>query len=370
MFSSQLHHTHIQDRVSQSLQTPSSAVIRCLKQPTFSSKDLSILLSPAAEPYLETMAQKSSQLTRQHFGRTMQLFIPLYLSNECYNSCTYCGFSFEHKYPRTTLSDSDIIAEAKTLAAKGFKHVLLLTGESPKKVGVDYIAHAIKLVKPFFASIGIEVQPLKKTDYKTLIKAGAQSLTLYQETYHKASYKQYHTFGIKRRFNHRLNALEEGAKAGFFTLNIGTLMGLYQWQYESFALADHLDYLKKTYWKCHYALSFPRIQDMIGSFKVAYPLSDCNLVQLITAFRLIYPKLGITLSTREPAQLRNNLVSLGITSMSAESKTAPGSYSGCGTDEQFSISDTRSISDIQDMLATKNLDAVAKDWDMSLNECM
>lgn len=366
MFSKEILELPIETLVSESLLVNESDVLSTLAKPSFSLQDLPYLLSPFAQDHIELLAQRSQKLTRQRFGNTIQLFIPMYLSNECFNSCTYCGFSLEHDYPRKTLTDTEIIHEAEMLSKKGYKHILILTGESPKKVGVNYIANAIRLIKPYFSSIGIEIQPLKQDEYKVLIDAGADSLTLYQETYHLNSYKKFHTRGIKRNYAHRLNCLEEGAKAGFFRINVGSLLGLYDWRYEAFCLAYHLKYMMSCYWGIKYSISFPRIQTMIGSFTKPYTVTDLNMVQLITVFRLLFPDLGITLSTREPAQFRDNIVNLGITTISAESNTSPGGYSGCDSEEQFSINDTRDLNSIINILEKKGLDPVFKDWDYSL----
>ncbi len=366
MFSNQFNHNLTEQKVSQSLLTSEENVKNCLKKTLFSSQDLITLLSPNAENYLEILAKKSVTLTRQRFGNTMQLFIPMYLSNECYNTCTYCGFSLEYNYKRKTLNPSEIKKEATLLAKKGFKHILLLTGESPKHVSTPYLKEALEIITPLFSSVGIEVQPLQENEYKILINSGADKLTLYQETYHKESYLKYHTFGLKRNFNNRLDAVEKGAKAGFYQINIGALLGLYDWRYEALAMAEHLDYLMKKFWKVKYAISFPRIQDMIGKFQEPYPITDKHLTQLITAFRIVYPDLGITLSTRESQELRDNLTPLGITTMSAESNTSPAGYTGGHHEEQFQINDTRSLETIITMLKKKNLDPVTKDWDTSL----
>ncbi len=363
MFSKQFCETTIQQQVSQCLLTSTADVIHCLNKPTHSPSDLITLLSPAAENYIEQLAQKSQRITRQRFGNTIQLFIPMYLSNECFNTCTYCGFSMDNKYPRKTLTDAEIITEAKTLAKKGFQHILLLTGESPKKVGTDYIKHAITLIKSQFSSIGIEVQPMNQQDYQQLITAGADSLTLYQETYHKQTYKKHHLFGLKRNYANRLNAVEAGAKAGFYRISIGTLLGLYDWRFEALALANHLNYLMQHYWQVKYSVSFPRITDMYADYTIDYPTTTKQLVQLITAFRCIYPDLGINLSTRESATTRDNLIPLGVTTMSAESNTAPGGYTTQTAEEQFSTSDKRNVDTIIQSINTHNMDAVFKDWD-------
>ncbi len=341
-------------------------VAATLRKSILGSHDFHTLISPAAAHYLEPMAQRAQQLTHQRFGKAMQLFIPMYLSNLCYNKCTYCGFSVEHKYPRVILSDKEIVAEGQLLAKKGFQHLLLLTGEAEDKVGVDYIVHAIGLLRPMFASIGIEVQPLSEADYRKVIAAGADGLTLYQETYHPESYQKHHLAGKKKHFSKRLQALEDGAKAGFHKINIGALLGLYAWRYEALALSAHLDYMKKKYWQSQYMISFPRIQEMFGEYNPAYDVRDQDLVQLICAFRLCFPDLGISLSTRECATLRDNLVGLGITQMSAESNTAPGGYSGMDSESQFDIADHRPLPLIQDMLKRKGYDPVVKNWDAVL----
>ncbi len=366
MFSEQFNPSHIENLVSQSLLTTPQEAEETINKTNYKLSDLPALLSPAAEKQIETLAQKSQTLTRNRFGNTIQLFIPMYLSNECYNTCTYCGFSMEHTFKRKTLTTEEIRKEAEIISQKGFKHILLLTGESPKKVGTDYIKNAISIINPLFSSIGIEVQPLKQIEYETLINEGVEQLTLYQETYHPDAYKKYHLTGLKKNFKNRLDALENGAKAGFFKINIGALLGLYDWRYEALSLAHHLNYLTRHYWKTKYAISFPRIQDKRGSFNIHYPISDTNMVQLISVFRLLFPDLGITLSTRETPNFRNNILTLGITSMSAESSTNPGGYSGDTSEKQFEIHDTRNINEITNLLQKLNLDPVFKDWDSSL----
>ncbi len=355
------------DHVTQSLATTDRQVQHVLAKSNYTIADLPSLLSPALTPYLEQLALRSQQITRQRFGNTMQLFVPLYLSNECFNTCTYCGFSREHQYKRVTLTDDQMVTEAKQLKKRGFEHLLLLTGESPKKVGVDYINRAVQLIAPYFSSIGIEVQPLNQPDYELLINSGSDRLTLYQETYHREAYQKYHLFGIKKNYDKRLIASEYGGKAEFHAINLGILLGLYDWRYDALALAHHLSYMMKYHWKSHYGVSFPRIKDMIGQFKVEYPVTDAQLVQIICAFRLCFPTVSITLSTREPGNLRDALFKLGITTISAESNTSPGGYShDLNAEPQFEISDQRSLYEIMDVLKKNNLDPVFKDWDLVL----
>lgn len=338
-------------------------VEKTLSKQHFSLADFPILISKAALPYMEEFAGRAQALTLQRFGNTMQMFIPMYLSNVCFNKCTYCGFSIEHKYKRLTLSKDQILKEGFILKEKGFQHILLLTGEAPGAVDVAYIAEAAELLSPLFASVGIEIQPLGYDDYKTMIAAGVDSLTLYQETYHKEAYAKYHKAGKKKNYTNRLLKAEDGARAGFYRMNIGALLGLYHWEYDAIATAYHLDYLQKHYWRTKYSVSFPRIQKMVGEFQTDHDVPNTAIVQFICAFRLCFPDVGITLSTREPAQLRDNFIKFGITQMSAESHTEPGGYSGSDAEKQFEISDSRSLSEIKEMLAKNGFEAVMKDWD-------
>ena len=363
-FLSYLNQIDVYKIVAQSLTVTHNAVKSILEKRIFSISDLPYLLSPSAASFLELMAQKSQQLTRQRFGNTMQLFAPMYLSNECYNTCTYCGFSREHQYKRVTLNDDQILKEGIALRNRGFRHILLLTGESPKTVGVEYIGNAITRLSPYFSSIGIEVQPLTHADYSHLLQCGSDKLTLYQETYHQESYKKYHLFGLKKNYENRLFAVEEAGRAGFNAINLGVLLGLYDWRYDAIVLAYHISFMMKYYWKSQYSVSFPRIKDMIGQFKVNYPVSDADLLQIICAFRLCFPNIGITLSTREPKMLRDSLFDLGITTISAESKTSPGAYSAeLLAESQFEISDSRTLEEITKVLDQKGIEPVFKDWE-------
>ncbi len=251
------------------------------------------------------------------------------------------------------------------LRDKGFQHILVLTGESPKKVGTDYICDSVRLISTLFSSIGIEVQPMSVEDYKKVIASGGDSLTLYQETYHPESYAQHHLFGMKKNYSNRLDAPDRGAEAGFYRINLGALLGLYDWRFDALALSTHVTYLQRRFWQTKYSVSFPRINDVLGGYKPLYPVSDMALVQLITSFRMIYPDLGITLSTREPSALRDQLIPLGITTMSAESDTSPGGYTNQDHEKQFEISDGRSFETIKQVLRSKGYDPVQKDWDAS-----
>lgn len=352
----------INAHVLESLNASETHIKRTLGKRLFHPEDLLALLSPNMAPHLEILAQKSHALTIQRHGRIMQLFIPLYLSNECYNTCTYCGFSIENKFPRVTLSDLQLETELTLLKEKGFDHILLLTGEAQGKVDTNYIARAIKHTSQHFSSVGIEVQPMSKDDYLICIMNGADSLTLYQETYHPDAYKSYHLRGFKKFYSKRLDAVDYACEAGIYKLNIGALLGLYDWRFEAFALAHHLQYLQKKYWKTKLAISFPRITAAEGNFISKYPITDKEYVQLICAFRLCFPDIGITLSTRENPIFRNNILKLGITTISAESNTSPGGYSGEENMEQFSTSDHRTLEEIKAELKRQNYEAMMKDW--------
>ncbi len=326
----------------------------------------SMLISPAAQGHLETMAQRAHQLTVQRFGKVMQLFIPMYLSNECSNNCTYCGFSVANKFPRRTLNADEIRAEGILLASKGFRHLLVLTGEAQRKVGTEYIANAVQILAPYFSSIGIEVQPMEEIDYHHLIGAGTDSLTVYQETYHPDSYSKYHLSGKKKEFGYRLDTPDRGGKAGFPKMNIGALLGLYDWRYEALSIASHLMYLNRHYWKSKLGISFPRITKVFQDFSPKYLISDAEVTQFILAFRLMFPDIGISLSTRERAEFRDHLLPLGITQMSAESMTSPGGYSGFDEEAQFETTDHRPLATIQSHLTAVGYEPVFKDWDATL----
>ncbi|TYB78018.1 2-iminoacetate synthase ThiH [Bizionia gelidisalsuginis] len=327
-------------------------------------EDFKALISPAAAPYLEQMAQLSSALTKKRFGNTMQMFAPMYLSNECQNICTYCGFSVTNKIPRRTLTDVEILKEANFLKNKGYNHILLVTGEANKTVGVDYINKAIKLLNKEFANITIEVQPLDQNDYELLSKNGLYAVLVYQETYHKEEYKKHHPKGKKSNFYYRLETPDRLGKAGVHKIGLGALFGLEDWRADSFYTALHLQYLQKTYWQTKYSISFPRLRPHSGGLEPKVIMEDADLAQLICAYRLLDEDVELSISTRESEKFRNNIINFGITSMSAESKTNPGGYVVEPESlEQFEISDDRSTETITAMLKEKDFEVVWKDWE-------
>ncbi|MGO4912610.1 2-iminoacetate synthase ThiH [Leeuwenhoekiella sp. W20_SRS_FM14] len=329
-------------------------------------EDFKALISPAAKPFLEQMAAKSKAITQKRFGNTMQMYAPLYLSNECQNICTYCGFSLTNKIPRKTLTDTEILKEAQFLKDKGFQHILLVTGEANQTVGVGYIANAIRLLKPHFANISIEIQPLDQDEYVLLIKEGLYATLVYQETYHEATYKIHHPKGKKSNFDYRLETPDRLGKAGIHKIGIGALFGLEDWRADSFFTALHLKYLQKTYWKTKYSISFPRLRPFSGGLEPKVAMTDPDLLQLICAYRILDEDVELSISTREQEKFRDHIVHLGITSMSAESKTNPGGYVVEPQSlEQFEISDERSTEVIAQMLRDSGREPVWKDWDQN-----
>lgn len=346
-----------------------SDVEASLIRPKKSIMDFLNLISPVAEPYLEPMAQLSSQLTQQRFGKTIQLYAPLYLSNECQNICTYCGFSMDNKIKRRTLSNAEIILEAMALKEMGINHVLLVSGEANKTVEIQYFLNAISLLKPFFSNISIEVQPLSQEEYAMLHQAGVHSVLVYQETYHEEVYKIYHPKGKKSNFKFRLETPDRIGSAGIHKIGLGVLLGLEDWRIDSFFNAVHLNYLQQRYWKTKYSVSFPRLRPAEGIIEPNFIMEDRHLLQLICAYRIWNPDLEISISTRESENFRNHIIALGATTMSAASKTNPGGYVVDPQSlEQFEISDERSMEEIKNRIKAKGYDPIMKDWDSCFSE--
>lgn len=326
--------------------------------------DFMALISPAAQPYLEQMAQMSHQLTKKRFGKTIQMYAPMYLSNECQNICTYCGFSLDNKIKRKTLTDKEIELEVAELKKAGFDHVLLVTGEANYTVNINYFLNAVAQIKNDFANISVEVQPLSQEEYEQLHQAGVHTVLVYQETYHREVYKQYHPKGKKSNFDYRLETPDRIGKAGIHKIGLGVLLGLEDWRTDSFFNALHLDYLQKTYWQSKYSVSFPRLRPAEGIIEPNFIMEDRDLLQLICAYRLWNEDLEISISTRENEKFRDNIIPIGVTSMSAGSKTNPGGYAvDVESLEQFETSDERSANEIAAIITKKGYEPVWKDWD-------
>ena len=322
------------------------------------------LISPVAAGKLEVMAKMARQLTQKRFGKTIQLYAPLYLSNECQNICTYCGFSLDNPIRRKTLSGTELMMEASVLKSMGVNHILLVSGEANKTVGMSYFLNAIKLLKPHFAHISIEVQPLSEEEYRQLHDAGVNTVLVYQETYHQEVYKAYHPKGKKSNFGFRLETPDRIGKAGIHKMGLGVLLGLEDWRVDSFFNALHIDYLQKHYWKSKFSVSFPRLRPAEGIIEPNFIMSDKDLLQLICAYRIWNEDLEISITTRENETFRNHIVSLGATAMSAASKTNPGGYAVDKESlEQFETSDERSMEEIKNVIRKAGYDPVMKDWD-------
>ena len=350
------------------------------------------LLDPCSDAALEAMARRSVTLTRKHFGRTMRMFAPLYLSNECVNNCAYCGFSRDNAIIRVTLEIEQVAAEARHLAAEGFRNILLVAGEHPKFVSGGYLRQCLERLTREIPSISLEVAPMETEDYIPMVEAGAEGLVVYQETYDRDAYRELHTAGPKKDYDWRLDAPERAHAAGFRRLGIGVLFGLSDWRGEATALAAHLFHLQRVCWTSQITVSLPRLRPAAGSFEPTHPFEDRDLTQLLCALRLTFPQVGLVLSTREPAPLRDALAPLGVTMMSAGSHTEPGGYTGQGSDqlhqtvngrkieisipattcgstaatEQFAISDDRTPLEVASMLRSKGLEPVWKDWDAAI----
>jgi 2-iminoacetate synthase len=336
-----------------------------LKKEKLSDLDFLTLLSPAAERIIEDTAIVSHSLTVKYFGRTISLYIPLYISDFCSNGCLYCGFSASNKIERKMLSFEEIAKEAEIIKKTGIKHILVLTGEAESITGFDYIKQALTILSKHFPSISIEMFPMSTAQYSELKEIGIDGLTVYQEVYDRKVYSKVHPFGKKKDYDWRLECPERGAQAGFRLVNIGALYGLADVRKEAFLNGLHARYLDDKYPGTEIAVSFPRINHSEGNFIPEFPLSDKTFVQFLTAFRIFLPRCGINVSTREKADFRDNILPLGVTRFSAGSNTSVGGYSetSCESVPQFEISDTRTTKDIVSMLKNKGYQPILKDWE-------
>lgn len=347
------------------------------------------LLEPKTDSELEAMARQAHVATMAHFGRAMRMFAPVYLSNECINSCKYCGFSRGNPVLRVTLEVDEARKEAEHLVKEGFRNILLVAGEHPKYVSVPYLEQCIRALTPFVPSVNVEIAPMDVPEYRQLVQAGAEGIVVFQETYHQPSYADLHQAGPKKNFAWRLNTPERAYAAGFRRIGTGALYGLWDWREEAIANAAHLEHLLKHCWKAQITTCFPRLRPSAGCFQPRFDLPDRDYVQLVCAMRICFPQVGIVLSTRETAAFRDALVPLGITMMSAGSRTEPGGYTGQGqkalhktvngrrlfdetapvggmAQEQFEISDPRSAAEVAGMLHAQGYEPVWKDWDKGI----
>lgn len=347
-------------------------VMRALGKEHCDVDDFMALISPAAAPFLEPMARLSKKYTEERFGKTISLFIPLYLTNSCTNSCVYCGFHVSNPMKRTILTFEEMENEYKAIKKLGpFENLLLVTGENPAKAGVDYIAKALDLAKPYFSNLKIEVMPLKAEEYKALTEHGLNGVICFQETYHKANYNIYHPRGMKADFEWRVNGFDRMGQAGVHSIGMGVLIGLEkEWRTDLTMLAYHLRYLQKHYWRTKYSVNFPRMcPSENGGFQPNVVMTDKELAQLTFAMRIFDHDVDISFSTREPAYIRDNMAGLGVTTMSAGSKTDPGGYYSYPQQlEQFHVTDERAAVDVEAALRKMGVEPVWKDWDASFDK--
>jgi 2-iminoacetate synthase len=378
--------------VRRSLAATPAAVRNSLSKDKLSLNDFACLISPAAAEFLEQLSVRSQKLTQQRFGKVVRLFAPLYLSNECINNCSYCGFSRDNAILRVTLSVEEVLREARALCEQGFRNILLVAGEHPKFVSNNYLRDCVAALHEENPSVSLEVGPMETEEYRPLVAAGADGLVVYQETYDRKVYADVHTAGPKKNFDWRLETPERAYAAGFRRLGISALYGLADWRYEAICVAAHAEYLLRHCWKAQVTISLPRLRPCAGEFQPLTHISDRELAQLICAFRLMFPDAGIVLSTRESAKLRNGLIPLGITLMSAGSHTEPGGYTGAGREKlhqtvrgriieegasewvngnahatgQFQVSDDRSPQEVAHLIQKLGYEPVWKDWDTAL----
>jgi len=381
--------------VRQLQNTTVSSVRKSLVKSALTFDDFAQLISPAAGELLEELGRRSQILTQQRFGKVIRLFAPLYLSNECINNCQYCGFSRDNPILRVTLSLEEVRRETSALAAQGFRNLLLVSGEHPKFISNHYLRDCVAALHESMPSVSLEVGPMETSDYCPLVAAGADGLVVYQETYDRSVYDKLHTAGPKKNFNWRLETPERAYTAGFRRLGIGALYGLADWRYDALGVAAHAAYLLRSCWKAQLTISLPRLRPCAGEFTPLTHMSDRELLQLVCALRLMFPDAGLVLSTREPARLRDGLIPLGITMVSAGSHTEPGGYTGAGREhvhqtvrgriieqgasewaaptgaetsatKQFSIADERSAAEVARLIQGLGYEPVWKDWDAAL----
>ena len=342
-------------------------VRRALSKPHCDVEDFMALISPAAAPYLETMARLSRRYTEERFGRVVSMFIPLYLTNSCTNSCVYCGFHVANKMKRTILTEEEMVGEYRAIKQLApFENLLLVTGENPAKAGVPYIARALDLAKPYFSNLKVEVMPLSAEEYAELRRHGMNGVICFQETYCRENYNLYHPRGMKANFEWRVNAFDRMGQAGVHSIGMGVLIGLEQeWRTDITMMAHHLRYLQKHYWRTRYSVNFPRMRPSEnGGFRPNCVMTDRELAQVTFAMRIFDHDVDISYSTREPADLRDHMATLGVTTMSAESKTEPGGYHAYPQAlEQFHVSDDRTAAEVARALRAMGREPVWKDWD-------
>jgi 2-iminoacetate synthase len=328
-------------------------------------RELAALLSPAAHPYVEIMAQRARALTQRHFGRTISMYAPLYLANYCTSGCAYCGFASDRAQPRRRLELPEVEKELASLKGMGFEEVLLLTGERTSHAGFDYLLECVSLAARRFHAVGIEAFPMTTREYALLAEAGCSGVTLYQETYDPSQYDRLHRWGPKKDYLDRLEAPARAMESGMRTVGLGVLLGLSDPVFDAVCLLRHAGHLQRIHWKSGITLSFPRLQPQAGNFTAPVPVDEARLARMVFAVRIVLPDVPLLLSTRERPEFRDGMAGLGISKMSAGSRTTVGGYGGTEpkTEGQFQVSDRRSVPEICAMLRNRRLEPVFKNWD-------
>lgn len=325
--------------------------------------DLKAILSEAAEPFLEDLARLAQTKTKTHFGNAISLFTPLYLSNHCESKCVYCGFQKGNAIARARLNETEIHAEMSAIAKMGLQEILLLTGEGREHASVEYIAKACAIARQYFRVVGVEVYVMNVGEYELLHEAGCDFVTIYQETYNPQKYEQIHTFGEKRVFPYRFNAQERALKAGMRGVGFGALLGIDDFRKDALATALHAHFLQQIYPHAELSLSAPRLRPILGNRKISpREVTQSRLLQVMCAYRLFLPFANITISTREDANFRDNAIKIAATKISAGVSVGVGERAGTKKgDEQFEISDSRSVSEVMSAIKRANLQAVMSD---------
>lgn len=330
-----------------------------------SPDDFMVLISDAADSRLERMAALSRRFTLERFGRTISMYIPMYVSNACTNKCVYCGFNHDNPFARTTLTLDQVKAECEAIKRLApFDNILIVSGEYPSLCGVDYLEQILGVCRPYFNNMTIEVQPMKTEYYSRLTHAGLNGVVCFQETYHREAYRRYHPRGMKSHFDWRLNGFDRMGQAGVHKIGMGVLIGLEDWRADVAMMARHLRYLQKKYWRTRYSVNFPRMRPSESGYQPNVVMSDRELARLTFAFRIFDHDIDISYSTRETPQFRDNMMTLGVTSMSAGSQTEPGGYvSTPDALEQFEVSDSRTPAKVAEAIRARGYEPVWKDWD-------
>lgn len=345
-------------------------VRRALAKERLDIDDFMALISPAAAPFIEDMARLSHKYTLERFGKTISMYIPMYVSNACTNHCIYCGFNHHNPLTRVTLTLDQVKAECEAIRKLGpFENLLIVSGEFPRLNGVDYLEQVLQVARPYFNNLTIEVMPMKERDYYRLTQSGLNGVVCFQETYNEANYRTYHPRGMKSIFEWRVNGFDRMGAAGVHKIGMGVLIGLEDWRTDVTMLARHLLYLRKKYWRTRYSINFPRMCPAEGGYQPKVVMTDRELAQLTFAFRLFDHDVDISYSTREKPSFRANMMKLGVTSMSAGSKTEPGGYvSTPDALEQFEVSDNRTPLQVAEEIRSLGYEAVWKDWDKTFDD--